>query len=114
VHPARADSSPLIVMESLACGTPVIATSVGGIPEQIADGETGTLVAGGNPAALARAIDAVIALDREAHDQLCRNAAESARIRFDSRRHVSDYLEWMRELTAAPSGVTAPADGRTR
>jgi glycosyltransferase involved in cell wall biosynthesis len=114
VHPARADTSPLIVMESLACATPVIATGVGGIPEQITDGETGTVVAAGNPAALARAIDAVIALDAAAHDQLCRNAAESARIRFDSRRHARDYLEWMRELTAAQSGVIAPADGRIR
>ena len=113
VHPARADTSPLIVMESLACATPVIATGVGGLPEQITDGETGTVVAAGNPAALARAIDAVIALDAAAHDQLCRNAAESARIRFDSRRHARDYLEWMRELTAAPSGAIAPANAHT-
>jgi glycosyltransferase involved in cell wall biosynthesis len=113
VHPARADTSPLIVMESLACGTPVIATGVGGIPEQIADGETGTVVAAGNPAALARAIDAMIALDRAAHDQLCRNASESALIRFDSHRHARDYLEWMRELTVAPTGALAPADGHT-
>jgi glycosyltransferase involved in cell wall biosynthesis len=113
VHPARADTSPLVVMESLACATPVIATAVGGIPEQIADGVTGTVVPAGNPAALARAIDALIALDGTAHDQLCRNAAESARIRFDSRRHAREYLEWMRELTAVPSGVIAPTDGRS-
>jgi glycosyltransferase involved in cell wall biosynthesis len=112
VHPARADTSPLIVMESLACGTPVIATGVGGIPEQIVDGVTGTVVAPGNPAALARAIDDIIALDVSAYAERCRNAAESAFRRFDSRRHVRDYLEWMRELTAASSGVIAPADGR--
>ena len=114
VHPARADTSPLVVMESLACATPVIATAVGGIPELIADGETGTVVVAGNPAALALAINDMIALDSAAHDQRCRNAAESARIRFDSRRHARDYLEWMRELTAASSGAAAPADRHAR
>src|SRR5262249_5244758 len=35
VHPALADTFPNMVIESLACGTPVIATAVGGIPEQV-------------------------------------------------------------------------------
>ena len=35
LHAAKADTFPNVVLESLACGTPVIATAVGGIPEQI-------------------------------------------------------------------------------
>ena len=55
LHPARADTFPNVVLEALASGTPVVATSVGGIPEQLRP-ETGILVRPGAPAALAQAL----------------------------------------------------------
>jgi glycosyltransferase involved in cell wall biosynthesis len=42
--PSRADTAPLAVAEAMACSRPVVATSVGGIPELVRDGVTGTLV----------------------------------------------------------------------
>ena len=47
------ENFPHTVVESLAVGTPVIATAVGGVPEVVRDGENGLLVAPGNPLALA-------------------------------------------------------------
>ena len=50
------ENFPHTVVESLAVGTPVIATSVGGVPEVVKDGENGLLVPPGDVGALATAI----------------------------------------------------------
>jgi glycosyltransferase involved in cell wall biosynthesis len=50
------ENLPHTVLESLAVGTPVIATAVGGVPEVVRDGETGLLVPPRDPAALAATI----------------------------------------------------------
>jgi len=44
VHPARQENAPCTIQESMACGTPVLAFSVGGIPEMIAPDQNGFLV----------------------------------------------------------------------
>jgi glycosyltransferase involved in cell wall biosynthesis len=41
VHPARMENAPCTIQEALACGTPVMAFKVGGIPEMISSGKTG-------------------------------------------------------------------------
>jgi glycosyltransferase involved in cell wall biosynthesis len=53
--PSRQDNSPNTVLESLACGTPVVGFAVGGVPEVVASGEHGFLAAPGNVAGLSLA-----------------------------------------------------------
>jgi glycosyltransferase involved in cell wall biosynthesis len=50
------ENLPHAALESLAVGTPVIATAVGGVPELVTDEENGLLVPPGDPQALAAAI----------------------------------------------------------
>ena len=56
VVPSRREPLGLAAVEALACGTPVVASSVGGLKEVVRDGETGLLIPPGDPEALARAL----------------------------------------------------------
>jgi glycosyltransferase involved in cell wall biosynthesis len=75
-YPSLFEGLCLGVIEAQAAGVPVVATPVGGIPENVVDGETGLLVPPRDPEALARAILRV--LD---DPQLARAMAERARPR---------------------------------
>ena len=99
IHAARADNLPNTVSEALACGTPVVATAIGGIPEQIDDGFTGFLVPPGRPDEMASAIQQLLQ-DQTLRRRMSRQAAETARRRFDVVRMADEYLDWYREISS--------------
>jgi glycosyltransferase involved in cell wall biosynthesis len=105
-HAARADTFPNTVLEALACGTPVVATAVGGVPEQIEDGRTGFLVPAGDADALSRRLTQLLT-DRDLRERIAACSVEAAQRRFDLRRQVDAYLDWYSEL--APSTVPRQA-----
>jgi glycosyltransferase involved in cell wall biosynthesis len=101
VHAARADTYPLAVLEAMACGTPVVASAVGGIPEQVDDGRSGFLVPVGDAAALAACLQMVLS-DESLRSRLGVRAAERAQRSFDFERQVDAYLDWYTELVHRP------------
>jgi spore coat protein SA len=70
-----------VVLESLACEKPVVATRVGGIPEMISHGRDGLLVPPGDPDALAEAVSLVLN-DSEFANSLGRAGRETVKKRF--------------------------------
>jgi glycosyltransferase involved in cell wall biosynthesis len=92
VHPARADTFPTSVLEALACGAPVVATAVGGIPEQIDEGVTGYLVKPGDAEIMAGRIQQLLD-DDGLRTRMGLEAAKHAR-RWDIERQVDAYLTW--------------------
>lgn len=81
----------MVMIEALACGTPVIATPNGSVPEIIDDGVTGRIA--GTRDELVGALADLDALDRGA----CRDAVQT---RFSARRMVEDHVELYRRLLA--------------
>jgi len=61
---ASTDGLPTVVIEALACGTPVIGTNTAAIPEVVLDGRTGLLVPAGAPDAIADRIQLLLSQDR--------------------------------------------------
>lgn len=59
VHATRFEGSSLVTLEAMCHGLPVVATRAGGIPDKVVDGRTGLLVAPGDAAALASALEAL-------------------------------------------------------
>jgi glycosyltransferase involved in cell wall biosynthesis len=78
VHTARQENAPCTIQESLACGTPVLAFGVGGIPEVIQSGQNGVLVRKVDGSALADDLEKVLRDTRqlEAMRPACRQHAE--------------------------------------
>src|SRR5207249_551013 len=97
VHAARVDTFPMAVLEAMACGVPVVASAVGGIPEQFEDGHAGFLVRAGDREGFAARLAQLLA----SHTLRCRmggQGAECVSRHFDLQRQVDTYLEWYREL----------------
>jgi glycosyltransferase involved in cell wall biosynthesis len=107
VHAAKADTFPNTILEAMACGTPVVATAVGGIPEQIADGHDGFLVAPGASVEMSEAILKLLQ-DEAIRRSLGANAAKKARMEFGAERMVEQYLNWYLEVVPRWGNVVQP------
>jgi hypothetical protein len=92
------ETSSLVAMEALACGTPVVAYPTGALPEIVEHGRTGFIVE--NPAQMARAIHESAQLDHA----VCRAAA---RERFSAERMIGQYLSLYQRLARSGAGRTA-------
>ncbi|MBH0193788.1 MAG: glycosyltransferase [Nitrospira sp.] len=103
VHAARVDTFPNTVMEATACGTPVVATAVGGIPEQVLDGQSGFLVPAGDAEAMARQVRWLLE-DDDRRRLISAQAVRIAKARFDLNRQVQAYLTWYEHLTMSSKG----------
>jgi glycosyltransferase involved in cell wall biosynthesis len=103
VHAARVDTFPTTVLEALACALPVAATSVGGIPEQVIEAETGMLTPTADAVALAEAIERLLE-DPSRRAAMAARARADAERRFDARRMAADYEALYQALAARRDG----------
>ena len=93
---------PVVIMEAMALGRPVISTFVAGIPELVLPGETGWLVPAGEIEALADALRDVLAADVSLLEQKGRRGAERVRERHFLATEVDRLEQLFREACAPP------------
>jgi len=97
VLPSRCDNCPLVIIESLAVGTPVIASCVGGIPEIVRDGIDGFLVPPEDPPSLAAKLSQVLS-DPALRQRMQANARQRFLSQFEQRRAVEQQADWLESI----------------
>jgi glycosyltransferase involved in cell wall biosynthesis len=81
VLPSHNEGLPYVVVEAMACGLPIIASSVGGLPEVVTQGETGLLIGAGDVKDLERAVR-----------ELAGDAAKRRRFGAAAERYAEEHL----------------------
>jgi glycosyltransferase involved in cell wall biosynthesis len=93
--PTRADCHSLVCMEAMAAGLPVVTTRVGGIPDLVAEGETGHLVEVDDEQTLKSALLS-LSLDTAKRKQMATDARLDAKRRFGARENAQLLFDFVR------------------
>jgi glycosyltransferase involved in cell wall biosynthesis len=89
VFPSRADTLPLVVLEAMVSGLPVVSTLIGGIPFEVSD-DAGILMKPGDPVPLAAALD-----------RLCANKSMRKNMGNAGRARVTKLFNWEKSAETA-------------
>ncbi|HXD00376.1 MAG TPA: glycosyltransferase family 4 protein [Verrucomicrobiae bacterium] len=100
--PSLEDNCPMVVLEAMAAGVPVLAAKVGGLPDLIEDGKSGVFVDPLDAASMRSGVEKILS-DRGLVKNLAATAKEQAREKYHplviAKRHVEIY----REVLSTPS-----------
>jgi N-acetyl-alpha-D-glucosaminyl L-malate synthase BshA len=100
--PSRSESFGLAALEAMACGSPVVASRVGGLPEVVIDGETGYLCEAGDIDEMAAASIKILSDDK--HRKELSDAGRALAVkRFSSECIVPQYEEYYRRILGSRS-----------
>jgi glycosyltransferase involved in cell wall biosynthesis len=102
VMPSTQEAFGLTALESLACGTPVVAFGAGGIPDMIAPGQNGFLAPVGDTQSLAKGIRSILD-DRMRQAQMSRQAREIVAARFSLEKQADAYANLYSRLIEEPT-----------
>jgi len=100
--PSLHEGIPMVILEAMAAGVPIVASRVGGIPEILEDGRDALLVEAAAPGALANAVGR-LAADPSLRAALVRSARRRAEAQFSITSTASSVVDFYRSLVAGRS-----------
>jgi glycosyltransferase involved in cell wall biosynthesis len=106
---STSEGSSIVAMEAMALGRPVVGTAVGGVPEVIAEGETGLVVPPGDPQALAEAVGSLLA-DPERAQEMGARGRQRVAANFD----LELMIERTKGVYADVMRIAIESSGRRR
>ena len=102
------DNLPTVIMEAMACGTPVISTRIAGVPEMVDDGEAGLLTPPNDPPALAVAMEKILR-----DPALADGFAARARLVAGEKFAIDKTTRDLQHLLIRRGGIVAPEAARS-
>jgi glycosyltransferase involved in cell wall biosynthesis len=97
LHLADAENFPLSVLEAMHCGIPVVASNVGGIPEQIVQEKTGYALNTNDKIAIFNAVHRILT-EKKFHESLAAASRAHAQKYFDQNLMTKSYLTWFEKV----------------
>ena len=101
LYPTRADNFPLVVLESMSCGTPVISSDIGGISEIITHNSDGFLVSNYSDVHFFKLkLKEFFSLDYNSINLIKKSSIKTVKAKFTKNKMVSKYQELYNELNS--------------
>jgi glycosyltransferase involved in cell wall biosynthesis len=95
----------LVYIESMACGTPVIGTNIGGVPEVITDNYDGFLIEPNNPSMLTQRMEKLL-YDGATRKEFIKNALKTVRRKFSTERQFGLLFKHFEKIAGVKSAIT--------
>lgn len=95
--PSLEDNCPMVVLEAMAAGVPVVAAKVGGVPDLVEEGKTGFFCDPLDAVSMSQAVEKMLR-DRTAAREMASRAREQARARFHPKVVAAQHVEIYKEV----------------
>ncbi len=93
-----AENFPLVILEAMSCGLPIVSFDVGGVREAVTHGENGYIAGYKDEAGLAEGLEWALALSTEERDRISKDSSEKAHSQYDTDMMVERYMSLYTEL----------------
>jgi len=93
VIPSYSEGLPNIMLEAMACGTPVLISPVGAVPDIVEDGKNGFILEDNSPEGIAKRVNEIMKYDEDKMNKIIENANEMVRNEFNFENVQENYRE---------------------